>query len=81
MIGWERRVLLRHYLEQGMTKTAAAEPPTGGGGGSFAPPIPYVVARFPSVTTWSVKARDPLRRTGVGEGGVARHHTGQREGP
>lgn len=25
MIGWEERVLLRHYLEQGMTKTAAAE--------------------------------------------------------
>ena len=25
MIGWERRVLLRHYLEQGMTKTAVAE--------------------------------------------------------
>ena len=25
MIGWEKRVLLRHYLEQGMTKTAVAE--------------------------------------------------------
>ena len=25
MIGWERRVLLRHYLEQGMTKTELAE--------------------------------------------------------
>lgn len=25
MIGWEARVLLRHYLEQGMTKTAAAK--------------------------------------------------------
>jgi transposase len=25
MIGWETRVLLRHYLEQGMTKTAVAE--------------------------------------------------------
>lgn len=25
MIGWERRVLLRHYLEQGLTKTAVAE--------------------------------------------------------
>ena len=25
MIGWERRVLLRHYLKQGMTKTAVAE--------------------------------------------------------
>ena len=25
MIGWEERVLLRHYLEQGMTKTAAAK--------------------------------------------------------
>ena len=26
MIGWEKRVLLRHYLEQGMTKAAVAEP-------------------------------------------------------
>ena len=25
MIGWEKRVLLRHYLEQGMTKTAVAK--------------------------------------------------------
>ncbi len=25
MYGWERRVLLRHYLEQGLTKTAIAE--------------------------------------------------------
>ncbi len=25
MIGWERRVLLRYYLEQGMTKTELAE--------------------------------------------------------
>ena len=25
MIGWERRVLLRHYVEQGMTKTELAE--------------------------------------------------------
>ena len=25
MIGWEKRVLLRHYLEQGTTKTAVAE--------------------------------------------------------
>lgn len=25
MIGWERRVLLRHYLEQGLTKTELAE--------------------------------------------------------
>ncbi len=25
MIGWERRVILRHYLEQGMTKTELAE--------------------------------------------------------
>jgi len=25
MIGWEKRVLPRHYLEQGMTKTAVAE--------------------------------------------------------
>ncbi len=25
MIGWEKRVLLRHYLEQGMTKTALAK--------------------------------------------------------
>lgn len=25
MIGWEKRVLLRHYLEQGMTKMAVAE--------------------------------------------------------
>ncbi len=25
MIGWEKRVLLRHYLEQGMTKTALAQ--------------------------------------------------------
>ena len=25
MIGWERRVLLRHYVEQGMTKTQLAE--------------------------------------------------------
>ena len=25
MIGWRKRVLLRHYLEQGMTKTAVAE--------------------------------------------------------
>ncbi len=25
MIGLERRVLLRHYLEQGLTKTAIAE--------------------------------------------------------
>lgn len=25
MIGWETRVLLRHYLEQGLTKTAVAE--------------------------------------------------------
>ncbi len=25
MIGWEKRVLLRHYLEQGMTKAAVAE--------------------------------------------------------
>ena len=25
MIGWERRVLLRHYIEQGMTKTELAE--------------------------------------------------------
>ena len=25
MIGWERRVLLRHYLEQGMTKRELAE--------------------------------------------------------
>ena len=25
VIGWERRVLLRHYLEQGMTKTELAE--------------------------------------------------------
>ena len=25
MIGWEKRVLLRHYLEQGMTKAAVAK--------------------------------------------------------
>ncbi len=25
MIGWKRRVLLKDYLEQGMTKTAVAE--------------------------------------------------------
>ncbi len=25
MIGWEKRVLLRHYLEQGLTKAAVAE--------------------------------------------------------
>ena len=25
MIGWKKRVLLRHYLEQGMTITAVAE--------------------------------------------------------
>ena len=25
MIGWEKRVLLRHYLEQGMTKAALAK--------------------------------------------------------
>ena len=25
MIGWKTRVLLRHYIEKGMTKTAVAE--------------------------------------------------------
>ncbi len=25
MYGWEQRVLVRHYLEQGLTKTAIAE--------------------------------------------------------